>query len=216
MSRVSKMDALKVRELSLVELERLGFPQPPIHLPVIDMPRVRSYTEVVDRALAHNVVINCAYRMPAGYARKWLERENLIHALTAGEEAFIVAIDAGQDPADNEILIQTEALWILVWALGLEPHLDFGRYCGDHLTNLLPNLREDESRDRFDKTTRLRPVEELRSAFDLAYCLTWGAADANLTGKPSPGTVRQYVLWERRRAFEWLSGEDWDDPPTDT
>jgi len=38
---------------------------------------------------------------------------------------------------------------------------------------------------------------------DLYYCLTWGLADANLNHRPVPGSVEQYVLWERRRALEF-------------
>ncbi len=59
---------------------------------------------------------------------------------------------------------------------------------------------------------RRRVLDEL----DVAFCLTWGCAEANLRQQPVPGDVRDYVIWERRRALEWLMGDDWDNPNYDT
>jgi hypothetical protein len=57
-----------------------------------------------------------------------------------------------------------------------------------------------------------RDPEALREALDLARCVTWGLGDADLSVGFSPGEVEPYVVWERRRALEWLHGADWDEP----
>jgi hypothetical protein len=58
----------------------------------------------------------------------------------------------------------------------------------------------------------LRDDAEVRAALDLARCLTWGLGDPELSVGFSPGEVEPYVVWERRRALEWLLGADWDQP----
>lgn len=204
------------RAVSLRTAASLGFPHPPAHLPQLDRDPLRPEEEVVERALALNLVIGCSWGMPMDLARAWLEREQLADRLTPGEIAFLADVDRGEDPESSDRQIQVEGLWVLAWALGLERTLDFGACCGDHLVSLLPDLRRDESRDRFETAAKLRPYDEIHGALDLAYCLTWGAAEANLMRRQSPGAVLQYVLWERRRALEWLFGADWDDPPMDT
>jgi hypothetical protein len=49
----------------------------------------------------------------------------------------------------------------------------------------------------------LRDANETAEMLDLHYCLTWGLAEANLNHRTVPGSVEQYVLWERRRALEF-------------
>jgi Domain of unknown function (DUF4272) len=72
------------------------------------------------------------------------------------------------------------------------------------------------SRWKPSSSTVLRPDAEVLDELDVAFCLTWGCAEANLRQQPVPGDVRDYVIWERRRALEWLMGDDWDNPSYDT
>ncbi|HYO67259.1 MAG TPA: DUF4272 domain-containing protein, partial [Archangium sp.] len=149
-------------------------------------------------------------------ARSWLRQEGLEGVLTPGEQHYLGEVEKGLAPESQGHQLQVEALWALVWALALVPVLDFGKHCGDELSGLLPDLRQSEGSRSFRKRAHLRRPEELYQALDLAYCLSWGIAEANLTRSPVPGRVEQYVVWERRRALEWLHGDDWDKPRTDT
>lgn len=209
-------DAKKHRTASLAEVERLGFPAPPDHLPWRDVPAFREPTAIIERALTLNVVLATSFLMPTDLARAWLEENGLSAGLTPGEKAFLAAVDRGEDPASGGHRLQVEAQWVLCWALGLASELSFSEYCGEEMASFLPDLRSNEDRSRFDDSANARPSGEIYGALDLVYCLTWGAGDANLTGKDGPGPLEQYALWERRRALEWLCGEDWGEFPTDT
>ena len=205
-----------VRQQSLSELAVLGFPQPPAHFPLLEKKPIRSQHEVVARALVLNVVINCAYQMPNDYARSWLRGQGLFEKATLQELAFMDGIDQGEQPDTGGFELQIEALWALAWSLGFVDDLSFSQYCTDELAGWLPDLRRNEGKDRFERAAVLVERDKVREALDLCFCLTWGAAEANLERRRCPGPVEQYVLWERRRALEWLRGEDWDDYPTDT
>ncbi len=143
--------------------------------------------------------------MPPELARDWLIANDLTECLSPVEQAYV----GGSGEADERDRGQVEALWALAWALGLTPELDHATYCGDELASLLPDLRTQESADAWSARvrTRLRASGEILEALDLLYVMTWGLADANLSGRPGPGVVEQYVLWERRRALEFVGGD---------
>ena len=106
--------------------------------------------------------------------------------------------------------LQVEGLWALAWALQLEPGLDHRAYCGDELATLLPDLRTQEPAEawRSRAAPSLRSGDELMTELDLLYVITWGVADANLSGAPAPGEVDPYVFWERRRALEFVRAQN--------
>ena len=62
-----------------------------------------------------------------------------------------------------------------------------------------------------------RPQEAILSQFDLAYCLHWAVRDAMLKGQAVPGKLSGNAIIERRRALEWVAGEEaWDEVLLDT
>ena len=206
-----KIDAKSIRSISLGKVSLMGFQVPPEHFPLIDTGNVRSKNEIVERALVLNVVINMAYGMPAEHAKQWLS-SNRLESLTASERELLSRIENDEPYDENDIQTQVEALWVLVWVIGFVEELDFSSYCEDRLSELLPSLRESETSEKFVTISSVRPLIEIYQALDLVFCITWGLAEANLTGLDSPGDVRQYVYWERRRALEWIRGGDWDEP----
>ena len=209
-------DPHSARRRSRSLVGQLEFPQPPDWYPIIERGTLRSLAEVQNRALVGNVIHNCSYRMPTEYARAWLGTHGLIDDLTPGEVSYLDAMDGGLDPASQGHRLRVEALWILTWSLSLTPTLDWGAYCADEMASWLPDLRAQEDPARFRATTTQRDEAEILDEVDAAYCLTWGCARSNLEGRPEPGRLGQYVMWERRRALEWLVGDDWDEPELST
>lgn len=205
------------RRRTLALLPDLGFPLPPPHLPLVagdDAPLVLVAEEqVVRRALVLTVRVNLALGMPPELARTWLAEQGLVGSLSPRERA-LVAGDVEPGPSDEA---QVESLWAFAWLLGLVPGLDPGAPCGDQLASLMPDLRTAETLDAWRSRTgpRRRDVGDVLAALDLHLALTWGLADARLTGRPHPGRVDPSVLWERRRALEWTVGDGghdgWDD-----
>ena len=210
------MDVHAIRRESLEQLTVLGFPKPPEHFPILDRVETRPEEDVVNRALVLHVVINVAFNMPTDLARIWLDHQGLSQSMTEGENGFLESVDGGMAPDAQGHQLQVEALWALVWALGHVPTLDFNEYCGESLSSYLPDLRASESRDRFDTTSSLHDATEVFQVLDLAYCITWGIADANLTRRNPSGKLDQYAYWERRRSLEWLFGDEWDEPDLST
>lgn len=200
----------QVRGHTLSRLAELEFPTPPEHLPVLaddDFPLVlRPSAEVIERALVLNVRINLSLGMPSEIAREWLTANGLIHCLTQLESQLV----EGAVQSDDREQLQVEGLWALGWALGLIPEMDHRVYCGDQLAALLPDLRTQETSQEWRARVKLIPrsIDEIWNELDLLYAMTWAAANANLSGAPAPGAIHQYVLWERRRALEFLRVED--------
>ena len=211
--------AAEARQRTLERVQDLGFPVPPAHLPVLEdneFPRsARGIEEVIQRALVLNVRINLAFGMPPESARDWLTTNGLMGSLSPRESALV----GGSARSGEQEKLQVEALWALAWALQLAPSLDHRAYCGDELATLLPDLRAQESAEAWRSRAEpsLRSDDELLTELDLLYAMTWGVADANLSGAPTPGEVDPYVFWERRRALEFVRADsdaghaDWDE-----
>lgn len=201
-------DLRTIRDRSISAAEDLGYETHP-SMPLLDEDfRLRPAQEIVDRTLALHAVVACAFKFDPGKARDWLGRESLAASLSPAERAF-VAEGEGLAP---EFQVQVEGLWALSWALQFVPALDFSKACDDGLVRLLPNLKAGESSTRFRQQASLRPLEDIVSACDLAYCLHWAVNQAYLDDAPAPGKVPAHVVVERRRALEWLlSSDEWDD-----
>ncbi len=67
---------MTLRSETLLRVDQAGFPHPPLHFPVLweaeEEPIVRSGEEIVQRVAVLNVIVNCAYGMPADAASAWL------------------------------------------------------------------------------------------------------------------------------------------------
>ncbi|MEY2455308.1 MAG: hypothetical protein QOK06_402 [Acidimicrobiaceae bacterium] len=194
---------------------RLGYPAPPEDLEFPHASPWRTTAEVVERALVVNVVLSCAHGLPVESAATWLGEQRLVGALTAYETEYLDDLAEGLRIGAAHRRLQVEALWALLWALSFVEELDFGVGCGERVTPLVPNLfdpAEGLGPARVRAEAERRDPEALREALDLARCVTWGLGDADLSVGFSPGEVEPYVVWERRRALEWLHGADWDEP----
>jgi hypothetical protein len=162
--------------------------------------RLQPASELIARAGVLTLVVQRSFGMPDDRAKTWIEENGLTAALAPEETALL----AGKGMPE-EFRTQVEALWALAWVLGLSDHLDPSEYCGDTLAGSMPDLRKAESLSEWVARAdlALRDANETAEMLDLHYCLTWGLADANLNHRAVPGSVEQYVLWERRRALEF-------------
>jgi len=207
------MDTPALRQASLKEATRLGYPLNP-ELPLLDHNlRRRDDADIVARCLVLHVLIAVSYGFSRPAALAWLDQECLLGSVSVREGAFLS--DASQEGVVYRD--HSEAVWAFVWTLGITPHLAFDQSCSDDLVRLLPNLKTGESSSAFRARMRPRRVEEIAAAADLAYCLHWAVTEAALNGAPTPGPLPVWAVAERRRALDWiLSAEDWDDVSLDT
>ncbi|MEY2424058.1 MAG: hypothetical protein QOI95_4125 [Acidimicrobiaceae bacterium] len=195
---------------------RLGYGKPPEDLPDTPVGALRSAEEVLDRALVLNVVISCAYGLPTLTALDWLRRHELLDQLTDDEREFLADASEGIHVEELARKLQVESLFTLLWALSLVDDLDFDRGCGDEVTRVMPDLSTDDvdARDAVDAgelraAATLRDAEELYAALDLATVLGSAIGDEDLHLGLSPGDVEPYVVWERKRALQWIHGSAW-------
>ena len=198
-----------IRQRSLFMARRLGYPVD-VSLPLLsDRGVLRDKDEVVDRMLALDAVIACASGMPPEIASDWVSEIGITGSLSPSE-ARVLEGRAEDVPAG--LLDRMEALWALGWASSLFRALDYSRICGPELAMIFGEL--DDARDvrALRKRSRLRRHEEVLSACDLARCLHRGIEIAARKRMSLPGKVQPNVILERRKALEWLLGEEeWDE-----
>jgi hypothetical protein len=199
----------EVRERSRALARRLGYPKPPEDLPRPVIAELRSKDAILERALVLNVVISCAYGLPALSALDWLRGERLLDSLTEDEREFLVDVSEGLRVEELSRKLQVESLFALLWALSIAEELDFDRGCGDAVALLVPDIQAGEDASELRAEAQLRPPDELYAALDLATCLAWAIGDEDLQLGLSPGDVEPYVVWERRRALTWIHGAEW-------
>jgi uncharacterized protein DUF4272 len=202
------MDLLKVRKNSLKTAQKLGYPINE-KLPLIDLPlNLRQVEEIGRRMMALKAVLACAFSPDSkAMVQKWINQENLSESLTKTECKLIFEGKGNSEGIELEI----ESLWMLAWSVNLIQKMDYGEYCSDFLSDLLPSLENMDSSIPFMRNLNLRPLEEITEALDLAYCLNGGAIQARIDNITIPNKVREYVIEYRRKALEWLvSEEDWD------
>jgi hypothetical protein len=207
------MSSLKqIRSNSLREAKRLGYPVNS-ELPLLGVHHtLRSTRELASRILCMTAVVAAAWGYPRGKALKRVLDEKLTSELTQSETDFL---NGGGD--ELQVRWQVEGLWALAWCANFVVELDFEVECSDTLVTLLPDLRSSESAAPYYDRVALQDRTAIISKCDLAYCLHWAIRDAAVRGQRAPGSLQPIRVVERRRALEWMVGQDdWDTAALDT
>jgi len=202
-----------IREKSIVIVRNMGL-EPNEKLPYLDVSlELRTKDEVVFRALCLNGLLAASCGFNKSKTIEWLKRENIYEYLSLKEKLFFES-----DIGDVSVIkSQVEGLWMLVWALSFFNKMDFGNICGGNLVYMLPKLNIMENYVGFYKAAKLRSHIEVLEALDISYLLHSALIQAELDGVKTPDRIKYYVIYERRRALEWLvSNEDWDEVNLDT
>ena len=204
-----------IRNISLAEAKRLGYPTNR-NLPTLDIPECpRDLSAIGRRLLALYAVVSCSYGFPKERAKHWLRQEGLLDALSSMESDYLN--DISRSPQNTQGQWQVEGLWTLAWAAGRHDIMDFSSSCAENFVQMLPDIKNAASSRTFQNELKLRAETDLLKAADLAYCLHWAIRDAELNGNTAPGLVPPEVVIERRRALEWMLGDEyWDDVNLDT
>jgi hypothetical protein len=188
---------------------RLGYGKAPTDVPEPPAGTLRSAEDTLARALVLNVVISCAYGLPTLAALDWLRRHDLLDLLTEDEREFLADASEGIHVEDLARKLQVESLFALLWALSLVDDLDFDRGCGDEVARVVPDIQAGDDATDMRAAAAMRATDELYEALDLATVLASAIGDEGLQLGLSPGDVEPYVVWERKRALEWIHGAKW-------
>jgi hypothetical protein len=199
------------RASSFVVCESLGLPTNR-SLPELESSlSLRSKTEIVNRALTLNVVVACSYGFPKKSGLAWLQQHNLSRELTASESEFLNNERANSQP----FKLQAECIFAFAWVFGLVGSFNWKATPPNNLVLLFPNLKEQESPQRFVAESNLRNERAILSALDAAFCIHWACRELELS-KQTP-SVSLNAVTHRRWVFEWvMSDKAWDEISLDT
>ncbi|MGH9908598.1 MAG: DUF4272 domain-containing protein [Pyrinomonadaceae bacterium] len=136
--------------------------------------------------------------------------------LSPSERAFVEAESVTKQERANATW-RVEALWVLLWALGLIDTLAFpDQPCDvDRIHSLIPKPHEANS---FIESAKLRDVEGILDETDKIYRIHWAVREAQLKSAVAPAELDAGVVEERHYALNWLTwyADDWDEITTDT
>jgi len=175
----------------------------------------RDKKEVIERAVCSFASIMCALSISKGeyseedrvYAEDFLSAKyNSLQLLTPMEQQ-VIAGTISEAGAINAAW-KYEAVWVLLWALGVVEELSFpNEICDCDL--VMGTMRRFKGLSDFMANTTLRPIEEILQALDLHYRYHWAAVNARVNGS-DPAGIDEEVVMERRAGLEWLccKGED--------
>ena len=182
----------------------------------------RDKKEVIERAVCSFASIMCALSISKGeysqedrvYVEDFLsEKYNVLELLTPMEQQ-VIAGTISEAGAINAVW-KYEAVWALLWALGVVEELSFpNQICDCDL--VMGTMERFKNLDDFMANTTLRPMEEILQALDLHYRYHWAAVNARVNGS-DPAGIDEGIVMERRAGLEWLccKGEE-NDNLTDT
>jgi len=207
------MDNKAIREESLEYLRKLNLPYNQ-NLPLLaGVHKLRDLEARCKRVFCMHAAAAVAYGFPKANVIQWIESESLGDSLADSEARFIYERRGDM----SWFQAQIEAMWVIVWSLGVVEELDFKSGCDQNFVSLLPNLKEAETTKRFRDAVNSRSVVEVLKAADLAYCLHWSAVHASLQGKELNSPVQPYVITQRRKGLDWVIGDEpWDEVSLDT
>lgn len=181
-------------------------------LPILENPNLRSQDELIGRMSVMNALINISFEAPVEIIKQWIEANQLTAHLSDWEKEILTKTQADLDQYEiNTLRWYLEALWALMWATKMIPHLDETQWNEESMASMLPNLEEGEDNHRLQEVTTMHTTEDIYTMLDFYYRLHWYCVDERLKGQEA--VINEGLVYERRRALEWLINKetDWDD-----
>lgn len=188
------------------------------HLPKIEEISELSFASVGNirkRAVALSYILARAFGAPIDMVQKSINEFQLENVFLPQEFEFINRTSPSKED-EQQYQLGVEALWELAWVLGLIPKVSHSSLCGNNLVHLIPKPGEDPS--EFLASAQMRSHEAIHEEADLLYRIHWASREANLTGRPEPTGVPEYVIEQRHKAINWVcNGEvPWNEVDTST
>jgi Domain of unknown function (DUF4272) len=216
-------EAVARKAAQVSRLEQLGIRVPPTLPPVVGESEVtpRAASDVANRALALFAValrgesLNTpGHEIPTSELRKRLPLS--FSALTPKELRFLESPSPEKQDVVNAVW-RYEALYLLLWALGLFDELALPTRICD--VPAVARLMFEADASNFVARAALRPVRDLLDALDQHFRLHWVTRQAGLDRRAPLAGLEPGVVTERHHALNWLvrfEDAEWDDVDTPT
>jgi len=180
--------------------------------------QLRTAEEVGIRIACLFTVVGHAFEPSSEDYKEYLVANGLWEHLTPQETAFI-----SNPSLDDESAIaftwRSEALFVLMWAVGLFDELPWPDHQSDTAEIVARFPGYEESPRPFVQGLKLRPKSEILDASDLIYRLHWAVRYLDSEIGSTPGGLDGSVVQQWHHAINWITrykGLDWDEMTTDT
>ena len=215
------------KEASIARLKQEGIPYID-WLPTIEAPEeavLKSPEVIAERLVACLLTIQASFDQQADNydveAVAWYQRTLSQYGITTltGKEQALFEMRADEQDRIN-MTWQYEALWALLWALGLIDDLKFPSepMTEDECDFAIDVVSSCADMDELLAKVQPRTLEEILDAADLIYRYHWACVNARINGRQMPQGLFESVVMERRRGLDWLfkADADWDYPELST
>jgi len=166
-------------------------------LPILENPNLRSQDELIGRMSVLNALINISFEAPVEIIKQWIEANQLTAHLSDWEKEILTKTQADLDQYEiNTLRWYLEALWALMWATKMIPHLDETQWNEESMASMLPNLEEGEDNHRLQEVTTMHTAEDIYTMLDFYYRLHWYCVDERLKGQEA--VINEGLVYERR------------------
>lgn len=206
------------REKSNGRLAALGLATPDVLPPTVA--NEEGLTQTADDAARRAIVLMAVAMRAEGVAQpkvvKFLAQRGVTKAVSQREKTFLQ--DARPDPeVMSQLTWRYEALWTLLWSLGLIDQLGSpGQQCDARRAVKIVN---ETPVQKFIDEADFRLGDEILDELDFYYRAHWHVVRARQEDRPIPAGLDADVIYERHYALNWLTRymyQEWDDVTTDT
>lgn len=169
----------------------------------------RDKKEVIERAVCSFATIMSTFSIAKGeyteerkaYMQDFFGGKHKTFNLLTPKEEKVITAQANEDEI-MQAIYKYEAIWVLLWALGIVEELSFpNETCDSDLVMDAMLKFRSEGLDDFMEYTTLRPIEEILQALDLHYRYHWAAVNARVNGS-DPAGIDEDIVMERRAGLE--------------
>lgn len=181
-----------------------------IILPDIDINSLRNAKDIGIRIMQLYALIGVSVpKVDPLKIKSFLEKEKAYNSLEGKEKQLF----EGHEDSISRIDLSwmRESLYALCWAANIIGEFSFPdrQINGELMEKILKLIPPGVSSDDFLKNLSLRSKEVIYAEADFYYCLDWSAASyGDKVVAPGRVNVDHGVVLERRRALEWLIGND--------
>jgi hypothetical protein len=131
-------------------------------LPLLSDPNIRDIEDIKTRLSIMNALNNIAFEAPTFVIKNWLMSYKLARFLSEVEQTIVdKPNDHLSDFEVNSMMWYMECVWAIMWVLKLADNLDPKKNVGDELSDLMPNLEEEETNEKVLAINEMRSEAEI-------------------------------------------------------
>lgn len=204
------------KRLSEKKLKNLGIKINSYLPPLEENLSIKNKEELVERLIALTIVAAKALDAPNDKVEKFIRIFNANSFFTQSEKSFILNSNPSSEER-NLFSWNVEASWILMWILGLVPHIEneITECDADYVFMKILSSSQGALIAKSD----VRKKEEVLDYLDYIYRLHWAIKDSSIKGSTIPLIFNYNIIFERHYTLNWATNyleQSWDDIKVNT